>query len=194
MERKILLSAEKISKSYGTGSGRTIALADVSLNIYEGELLVIFGNSGSGKSTLLNMIGGMDRPDSGKIISSGKNICLFSDKALTDYRKNTVGFVFQSYNLIQELSVFENVELTADTSSDKNKVHGMLDIVGLAEKEKHYPAQLSGGEQQRVSIARALAKNQNFFYAMNRPEHLIIRQQNRYLLYWSSWFENTTKQ
>lgn len=159
---KSILTAKNVCKSYGVGSGKTIALNDVSFEIYEGELLVIFGNSGSGKSTLLNMIGGMDKPDSGSIVVNGEDICQLNDKGLTDYRRNNVGFVFQSYNLIQELRVRENVALVADVSTDRDIADKMLDLVGLSEKKQCYPSQLSGGEQQRVSIARALAKKSSF--------------------------------
>lgn len=159
---KKILNAKNVSKTYGTGSGKTAALNNVSFDIYEGELLVIFGNSGSGKSTLLNMIGGMDKPDNGSIIVNGEDICLFNDKQLTDYRRDNVGFVFQSYNLIQELSARENVALSADFSLDKEIADKMLDLVGLTDKRHCYPSQLSGGEQQRVSIARALAKKSLF--------------------------------
>lgn len=162
MEKKVLLRAKGLYKQYGSGDGATIALNDVSFEIYEGELLVILGSSGSGKSTLLNIIGGMDRPTRGSIYSGNEDICTFRDRKLTNYRKNTIGFVFQSFNLIQELTAQENVALTADTASNPNIVKEVFEIVGLSEKMKKYPAQLSGGEQQRVSIARALAKNAAF--------------------------------
>ena len=162
MEKKVIFEAVNIFKQYGSGSGTTTALDHVSLKIYKGELLVILGSSGSGKSTLLNMIGGMDRPTSGKILVGGKNICQFSDRQLTAYRREKVGFVFQSFNLIQELTAKENVSLTADKSGHAISVPDAFAIVGLTEKQDKYPSELSGGEQQRVSIARALAKKSDF--------------------------------
>lgn len=161
-EKKILIEARELYKQYGSGEGATIALNDVSFEIYEGELLVILGSSGSGKSTLLNMIGGMDQPTRGSILFGGKDICTFRDRELTAYRKNTIGFVFQSFNLIQELTAEENVALTADTAHNPDIVTEVFEIVDLTEKRKKYPSKLSGGEQQRVSIARALAKNAVF--------------------------------
>ena len=162
MDKKILLDAKGLYKSYGTGDGETIALKGVDLRIYQGELLVILGSSGSGKSTLLNMIGGMAKPTRGEIWVDGENICQFNDRKMTAYRKDKIGFVFQSFNLIQELTAGENVALTADKQGNPNVVRDMLELVGLAHKIDKYPSQLSGGEQQRVSIARALAKKTAF--------------------------------
>ena len=156
--KKVLLEAKDLRKTYGSGSGAVHALSSVSLNIYEGEFLAILGSSGSGKSTLLNMLGGMDKPDSGFVYFQGKEISRMNDRGRTDYRRKNVGFVFQSFNLIAELTVRENVALTADTSSDSHVVDHTLEMMGLAEKRDAYPSQLSGGQQQRVSIARALAK------------------------------------
>lgn len=157
--KKVLLDAQNLCKSYGKGEARVDALADVSLKIYDGELLTILGSSGSGKSTLLNSLGGMDKPDRGKIIVDGKDLCQLNDRGLTDYRRKNIGFVFQSFNLIAELTAKENVAMTADTSQNPNIVEEMFELVGLTAKMKNYPTQLSGGQQQRVSIARALAKN-----------------------------------
>ena len=162
MEKNVIFEAEELVKEYGSGSGITVALDHVSLKIYEGELLVILGSSGSGKSTLLNMIGGMDRPTSGTILVGGEDICTYSDRQLTAYRRERVGFVFQSFNLIQDLTARENVALTADKSGSALSVEDSLSIVALSEKQDHYPSELSGGEQQRVSIARALAKKSDF--------------------------------
>ena len=162
MEKKVLLSAKGLYKQYGTGSGATVALDGVDLTIFEGELLVILGSSGSGKSTLLNMIGGMARPTKGEIIVDGDNICRYGDRKMTAYRKNKIGFVFQSFNLIGELTAEENVALTADKTSNPHIIDEVFDIVGLSKKRNKYPSQLSGGEQQRVSIARALAKKADF--------------------------------
>ena len=158
-DRHILLSAKSLDKTYGIGESAVHALSSVSLDIYEGELLVILGSSGSGKSTLLNMLGGIDTPDSGSVITEKGDLCALRDKDLTAYRRNDVGFVFQSFNLIAELTVRENTAMTADVSKDPNAVEKALEIVGIQQKGDSYPTQLSGGEQQRVSIARALAKD-----------------------------------
>ena len=155
---EILLQAEHLKKTYGSGQSLTKALDDVSLEIHTGELLVILGSSGSGKSTLLNMIGGMDVPDGGTIIFDGQNVTAMKEPARTAYRKNYIGFVFQSFNLIAELTVRENVALTAETKANPEIVDQTLELLGLSDKKEQYPPQLSGGEQQRVSIARALAK------------------------------------
>jgi putative ABC transport system ATP-binding protein len=155
--RAPLLQAEALHKSYGAGQYAVKALDGVDLEIKRGELLVILGSSGSGKSTLLNMLGGMDRPDSGTIRFRGKDISRLNDRGLTDYRRRSIGFIFQSFNLIAELTVRENVALTADTSRDARIVDHTLDMLGLSDKKNSYPNQLSGGQQQRTAIARALA-------------------------------------
>ena len=144
-EAAILLQAIRLRKTYGAGQNAVKALDNVSLKIYRGELLVILGSSGSGKSTLLNMLGGMDRPDSGRIYFDGKKISRLNDRGLTDYRFRNIGFIFQSFNLIAELTVRENVALTADFSQDANIVDHILEMVGLADKRDAYPSQLSGG-------------------------------------------------
>ena len=153
------LTARHLVKTYGHGQNRTIALSDVSLEIRSGELLVILGSSGSGKSTLLNMLGGMDRPDSGTIEIRGKNVSGMNDRDLTRYRKQHVGFVFQNFNLIPTLTVIENVALVKEIAPNPLSSHDMLKAVGLEDHIHQFPSELSGGEQQRVSIARALAKN-----------------------------------
>lgn len=158
-EKKIILSAKELYKTYGKGEAAVHALNDVSLDIYEGELLAILGSSGSGKSTLLNMLGGMDKPDSGSITIGGRELSTLKDRELTRYRKDDVGFVFQSFNLIAELTAKENVAMTAVAEKSGDIVTEMLELVGLGAKLDSYPTQMSGGEQQRVSIARALAKN-----------------------------------
>ncbi|MGX8703037.1 MAG: ABC transporter ATP-binding protein [bacterium] len=157
-EKKKLLSATNLVKVYGSGPSEVRALDGVSLDIYDGELLVILGSSGSGKSTLLNMLGGMDRPDGGHLSFDGREVTGFRDRDMTKYRRKNIGFVFQSFNLIAELTVKENVALTADTSEDRKITDHMLELMGLWDKRNNYPSQLSGGQQQRVSIARALAK------------------------------------
>lgn len=153
-----VLTARHLVKTYGKGQTLIRALDDVSLDIREGELLAILGYSGSGKSTLLNMLGGMDRPDSGSIIFRGKEISGIGERGLTDYRKQSVGFIFQNFNLIPELTALENVDLTADAAEDPKIAEHMLALVGLSDRLDAYPSEMSGGQQQRVSIARALAK------------------------------------
>ena len=155
-EKKVLLDAREIWKTYGKGEAKVDALAGVSLQVYDGELLTILGSSGSGKSTLLNSLGGMDKPDKGEILVDGRDLCKMNDRHLTEYRRKNVGFVFQSFNLIAELTAKENVALTAKDSDSVKKV---FEMVGLEKKINNYPSQLSGGQQQRVSIARALAKD-----------------------------------
>ena len=155
---QVILKARQLVKTYGKGQNLVRALDGVSLEIREGELLAILGSSGSGKTTLLNMLGGMDQPDSGSILFGNKELSGISDRELTDYRKRHVGFIFQNFNLIPELTALENVDLTADKSEDPLIAAHMLELVGLSDKTESYPSQMSGGQQQRVSIARALAK------------------------------------
>ena len=159
MGKEIVLQTNGLYKIYGSGENAVNALDGVDISVYEGELLVILGSSGSGKSTILNMLGGMDVPTGGEVLFHGTDIGKFSDKKLTAYRRHHVGFVFQSFNLIGELTVRENVKLTADLKNNPNIVEEYLDILGLSEKKDKYPSQLSGGQQQRVAIARALAGN-----------------------------------
>ena len=156
-----ILEVRDLVKTYGSKESAVRALNGIHLDIYEGELLVILGSSGSGKSTLLNMLGGMDQPDQGSVWFRGKEISHLNDRELTKYRKNSVGFVFQAFQLIGELTVSENVALTADLRKDPEIVDHMLELMGLSGKKNKYPSQLSGGEQQRVAIARALAGSAN---------------------------------
>ncbi|MDD3350443.1 MAG: ABC transporter ATP-binding protein [Eubacteriales bacterium] len=135
------------------------ALKDASFAVEEGEFVVILGPSGSGKSTLLNNIGGMDTPTSGTFRMRGKEITGFRETELTEYRRNQIGFVFQFYNIMGNLTAEENVELATEISKDPLPIDQILEAVGLSDRKEHFPAQLSGGEQQRVSIARAVAKN-----------------------------------
>jgi len=135
------------------------ALGETSLDIYQGEIVVILGPSGSGKSTLLNIMGGMDLPTAGDVFFDNDNLGLANDNQLTRYRRNEIGFVFQFYNLIPDLTARENVELAADLVDEPLAVTEVLSDVGLADRMDHFPSQMSGGEQQRVSIARAAVKN-----------------------------------
>ncbi|MFU2206167.1 ABC transporter ATP-binding protein [Streptococcus pluranimalium] len=146
-------------KRYQTGSTEIVANRDVSFDIEKGELVIILGASGAGKSTVLNILGGMDTNDDGQVLIDGKDISGDSDKELTAYRRNDVGFVFQFYNLVPNLTAKENVELASEIVPDALDVEKTLADVGLANRMNNFPAQLSGGEQQRVSIARAVAKN-----------------------------------
>lgn len=146
-------------KRYQTGDTEIIANNDVSFEVEKGELAVILGASGAGKSTVLNILGGMDNNDEGQVIIDGLDIADYSSRQLTDYRRTDVGFVFQFYNLVPNLTAKENVELASEIVSDARDSVETLKSVGLGERLNNFPAQLSGGEQQRVSIARAVAKN-----------------------------------
>ncbi len=153
------MKAESLCKEFGEGEGKVKALSDVSFSIEEGELTIIVGPSGAGKSTLLNLIGGMDAPTSGSLFVDGEDIAKFSSHKRTDYRRNDVGFVFQFYNLMPNLTAKENLELATELKKNTLDLEDTLRQVGLGERMNNFPSQLSGGEQQRVSIARALAKN-----------------------------------
>ena len=157
MEKKAIIEARNLVKTYGEGEGLMYALNDVSITVYEHDFLVILGGSGSGKSTFLNMLGGIDKVDKGSIEVFGQDIVKFNDRELTLYRRNTVGFVYQFFNLINDITVFQNVVL-APGSRNKEKAINLLARVGLEGKEYKFPRQLSGGQQQRVAIARALNK------------------------------------
>lgn len=163
MEKKqIILSVKSVSKIYRMGEVDVPALRDATLDIYDGEFLIIVGPSGSGKSTLLNLIGGMDRPTRGRISFQETVLSDLSDKDLTLYRRNKVGFIFQFYNLIPTLTALENVQVAIEITQDTLDPMESLTMVGLQDRADHFPAQLSGGEQQRVSIARALSGNPDF--------------------------------
>ena len=150
---------KNVKKVYKMGEVSIEALRDVSFEIEKGEICVIVGASGAGKTTLLNILGGMDTLTSGSVTLDGKDISAYSQRELTSYRRHDVGFVFQFYNLVQNLTALENVELAAQLCKDPMEPDKVLDMVGLSDRKANFPAQLSGGEQQRVAIARALAKN-----------------------------------
>ena len=153
------VSLKNVYKRYKMGEVTITASDGVSFDIEKGEFVVITGASGAGKTTVLNLIGGMDVCDEGEIIVDGNDIAKYSSKELTAYRRYDIGFVFQFYNLVQNLTALENVELAAQICRESRDASEVLALVGLAERMNNFPAQLSGGEQQRVSIARALAKS-----------------------------------
>ena len=150
---------ENVGKTYHMGEVEIHALHDTSFEVEKGELVVIVGPSGAGKTTLLNILGGMDTLTTGRVLLDGREISALSKKELTEYRRHDVGFVFQFYNLIGNLTALENVELANQICKNPLDADGILKEVGLEERKKNFPSQLSGGEQQRVAIARALAKN-----------------------------------
>lgn len=153
------IQLNEVSKKYKSGQSEIIANDKISFSLDEGRLLIIVGASGAGKTTLLNIIGGMEKASSGDILIDGKNLSKLNENELTKYRRDDVGFVFQHYNLIPNLTALENVELASEISKDSLNADEVLDQVGLSKREGNFPSQLSGGEQQRVAIARALAKN-----------------------------------
>ena len=156
---KAYVKLEDVSKIYGSGDVKIVAVDGISFEITKGEFVVIVGPSGAGKTTVLNILGGMDKATSGKIFVDGKNIAGYSSRQLTSYRREDIGFVFQFYNLVPNLTALENVELALQICKDPLDARTVLEEVGLQGRFGNFPAQLSGGQQQRVSIARALAKN-----------------------------------
>lgn len=159
-----VFKTEEITKTYGVGELTVHALRGVTMEIPRGELIVLLGPSGSGKSTFLNIIGGLDQPTTGDVHFEGAALADMTDKELTYFRREHVGFVFQSYNLVPSLTALENVELITDIATDPMTAEDALKAVNLTKRLNHFPSQLSGGEQQRVAIARAIAK---------RPEVLL---------------------
>lgn len=156
---KHYITFHDVTKTYGSGAAQINALAGVDFEIDKGEFCILLGSSGAGKTTLLNMLGGMDTITSGKIEFDGKDVSALNKRELIEYRRHDVGFVFQFYNLIPNLTALENVEIAAQLCKDPIPAEEALRMVGLSERANNFPAQLSGGEQQRVAIARALAKN-----------------------------------
>lgn len=157
-ETAVAFRARGIIKTYDMGDVHVQALRGVDLDLYEREFVVLLGPSGSGKSTLVNILGGLDTPSGGKVYFRDEDLTLISDRDVTLYRRNHVGFVFQFYNLIPSLTARENVALVTEIASDPLDPHEALELVGLGDRANHFPAQMSGGEQQRVAIARAVAK------------------------------------
>ena len=158
------IQTKQLTKTYESGDTSVLALRGVDLSVEEGEFLVLLGPSGSGKSTFLNIIGGLDTPSSGSVTFRGNNLADFSESELTQYRRDSVGFVFQAYNLVPSLTARENVALVTEISKSPMDPMAALEAVQLSNRSDHFPAQMSGGEQQRVAIARAIAK---------RPELLL---------------------
>ena len=153
------IEVKNLTKKYVSGNIEVTAVDDISFEIKKGEIVVIAGASGAGKTTLLNILGGMDNLTYGQVIIDGKDISNYNDSQLTEYRRNDIGFVFQFYNLIQNLNAIENVELATQICTNTLNPEMVLEQVGLSNRIKNFPSQLSGGEQQRVAIARAIAKN-----------------------------------
>jgi len=164
-QKELLIELKNVEKCYQTGNIRTPALRGISLKVYKGEMLVILGKSGCGKSTLLNIIGGMDSLTEGSFIFEGENYSKLKEKEQTEYRRNNVGFIFQNYNLMPELTASENIEFISAISKEHLDETRLLEVVGLTEYADYYPAQLSGGQAQRVSIARALVKKPKLILA-----------------------------
>ncbi|MCC9607175.1 ABC transporter ATP-binding protein [Blastopirellula sp. JC732] len=158
-QRSSIIRLDHVGRVFTMGEVKVEVLRDFSLDIYEGEFIAVVGPSGSGKSTILNLIGGLDQPTSGHILFRGEDLTTATNRRLTSYRRDHVGFVFQFYNLAPNLTARENVLTATEIVRDPADVDEVLEMVGLTDRADHFPAQLSGGEQQRVAIARAVAKN-----------------------------------
>ena len=175
----VVLKTENLKKVYGEGEGQVKALNGVSLSIEQGAFVAIVGTSGSGKSTLLHMLGGLDRPTSGKVYVDDKDIFSLKDEALTIFRRRKIGFVFQAFNLVPVLNVYENIVLPIQLDGntvDDNYVNQVIEALGLTEKINSMPSQLSGGQQQRVAIARALASKPTIVLADEPTGSVILVQ------------------
>jgi len=164
-QNSVLVQLEGVSKTYRLGAVEVQALRGIELAIRAGEFVVLLGPSGSGKTTLLNIVGGLDTPTAGHVRVRDVDIATFDEARLTAYRRDTVGFIFQFFNLIPTLTALENVELVAELVDHRRPAREVLAAVGLGERADHFPSELSGGEQQRVAIARALAKNPDLLLA-----------------------------
>ena len=181
-----LVQLESVSKEYRNGAARVHGLLDVTLSLPAGELTVVHGRSGSGKTTLLNMIGGLDRPSSGRVTVDGVEVSSLPEEALVGYRRETVGFVFQSFRLIPILTAAENVEIPLrlrrlEPTERADRVHDLLRLVDLSDRANHRPQELSGGEQQRVAIARALANEPRLLIA-DEPTAQLDSQRGRTIM------------
>ena len=175
-----MITVSDITKSYGTGGSRNQVLKGISLNISDGDFAVILGASGSGKSTFLNVISGLERPDSGSVVYGTSDITKLSDGELTQFRKDNIGFIFQQYYLLPNMTVEKNVRMGADLAGNR-EYREIITAVGLEDKSKKYPSELSGGEQQRVSVARALAKKPKVLY-LDEPTGALDEQTGRQVL------------
>lgn len=168
MKEEIIISAENLVKKYGKGEDEVIALNDVSMKIRKGEFISVTGESGSGKSTLLNVLGSLDKPDSGKIMVGDKDLVTMKDNDLAAYRRRKTGFIFQTYNLIPVLNVVENIVLPLNldnAKADKDYLEELLELSGLSDKRNRFPHELSGGQQQRVAFVRALIHKPEIIFA-----------------------------
>lgn len=168
MKAEIIISAENLVKKYGKGEDEVIALNDVSMKIRKGEFISVTGESGSGKSTLLNVLGSLDKPDSGKIMVGDKDLVTMKDNDLAAYRRRKTGFIFQTYNLIPVLNVVENIVLPLNldnAKADKDYLEELLELSGLSDKRNRFPHELSGGQQQRVAFVRALIHKPEIIFA-----------------------------
>lgn len=175
-----MIEAKDLTKYYGSGENRFQVLKNISLQIQDGDYVVILGASGSGKSTLLNVISGLERPESGEIRYDNEDITTFSDNLLTEFRKKNIAFIFQQYYLLPHMDVAQNVKMGADLSANK-EYRTIIEAVGLGNKLHKYPSELSGGEQQRVSVARALAKNPKVLF-LDEPTGALDEQTGRQVL------------
>lgn len=174
-----MIRTKNLCKIYGKGDGSVKALDNVSLDIKDGEMVAITGKSGSGKTTLLNLLGGLDTASNGDIFYDSKNITKFNDKKLADFRLNTIGFVFQFFDLIPELTVEENILLPTKLAHNRNsKIKELLSQLGMAERKKHYPSQISGGQQQRAAIIRALINDPDVLLCDEPTGNLDVKSGN----------------
>jgi len=176
-----MIKMTNVTKTYKSGDVETYALKDVNLSIGEGEFVVILGPSGSGKSTLLNVISGLDTVTSGKIMFRDEDLTDLSEDEMTAFRRKHLGFIFQQYNLLQNLNVYENIQIGSDIGTDPLDIDELLQKVGLEKARNKYPNQLSGGEQQRVSIVRSLAKNPDIIFC-DEPTGSLDEQNSKKIL------------
>ncbi len=175
-----MITTENITKSYGSGSSENKVLKGISVSIEDGDFVVILGASGSGKSTFLNVVSGLEKADGGSVKYDGRDITKLSDKELTKFRKESIGFIFQQYYLLPNMTVEKNVRMGADLSGNSDYKE-IIEAVGLGDKLKSYPSELSGGEQQRVSVARALAKRPKILF-LDEPTGALDEETGRQVL------------
>ncbi len=175
-----MIAVSDITKSYGNGDGKTQVLKGITMQINDGDFVVVLGASGSGKSTFLNVISGLERPDSGSVTYGSREITKLSDSELTQFRKDNIGFIFQQYYLLPNMTVENNVRMGADLAGNR-EYREIITAVGLEDKSRKYPSELSGGEQQRVSVARALAKKPKVLF-LDEPTGALDEQTGRQVL------------